>query len=445
MESNLTVRGVSAADKSAASGKNKSVAFSLSNLPAEVERELRFLDTDGSGDIDVSEIRHAATVFTESKQTVSRYRKLAIFGLVAFVLLSVTQFAVMYGAVLVARQSLVSDSGVLTMREPNSTSVVQTASSEFYVGEDGLMRARSADVVTKAGAATKVNSSNSVLGVGVATVSAAISSDLGDDAFFQLKFIAVESFTGATMHLSVLGFVRHASTTPGFRGAMEIVTHVGRIVLTGTAISYVDDMQAALFAAHGFIQSTAAGATTTTSRRQLQIRTLYGLFNAIVDARDLVPAAFESNTVALPPTLPDNFIMFARRRSPCIPHSVLDNKTAVVTPKYTGNGSLPTGPGVDVCTALSIPESELVMTPDGTRFVSMTVTIYRFGSSYLRTEYTHPLLPNQSFVEVLDTSDPENPAQFEFQVEGAARGISIVDAEVASPILNKTLSGPVPM
>ena len=41
MESNLTVRGVSPADKWAASGKNKSVAFSLSNLPAEVERELR--------------------------------------------------------------------------------------------------------------------------------------------------------------------------------------------------------------------------------------------------------------------------------------------------------------------------------------------------------------------------------------------------------------------
>jgi hypothetical protein len=321
----------------------------------------------------------------------------------------------------------------MTMTSPNTSSVVQTASSEFYVGADGLMRARSADVITRAGEATAANASNSVLATGAATVTAPISSDLPDAAFFSLQTVKVESPTGAVMHLSVLGFVRHAPTTPGFAGAMEIVTHVGRVVLHGARISYTDDMQAALFAAHGFVAAGNASrsATTATGRaRELQIRALFGVFNAVIDAKNLRPSAIDADTAArvLPPTLPDAFVMFARRRSPCVPNParVGEGAAPVVTPDYAGAGPLPAGPGVDVCAALRIPDSELIVVPLGAgeaplRFVAMTVTIYRIGADLLRTEYTHPLLPNQTFVEVLDTTDPENPVQYEYQVAGKVR------------------------
>jgi hypothetical protein len=320
----------------------------------------------------------------------------------------------------------------MTMTAPNTSSVVQTASSEFYVGADGLMRARSADVITKAGEATTANASNSVLAVGTATVTAPISSELPDDAFFSLQTVKVESPTGAVMHLNVLGFVRHAPTTPGFPGAMEIVTHVGRVVLHGARISYTDDMQAALFAAHGFVAAAgnaSRSATTVTGRaRELQIRALFGIFNAVIDAKHLRPGAIDAATAArvLPPTLPEAFVMFARRRSPCVPNPAREGAAALATPDYAGAGPLPAGPGVDVCAALRIPDSELIVVPLGAgeaplRFVAMTVTIYRIGADLLRTEYTHPLLPNQTFVEVLDTTDPENPVQFEYQVAGKVR------------------------
>jgi CBS domain-containing protein len=56
------------------------------------------------------------------------------------------------------------------------------------------------------------------------------------------------------------------------------------------------------------------------------------------------------------------------------------------SPAFVAGGPLPAGPGVDTCAALAIPAAELLAAPDGARFVTMTVTIYRLGAALLRTE-----------------------------------------------------------
>jgi hypothetical protein len=83
---------------------NKRVAFSLSALPAVVAAELGFLDTDGSGEVDIAEIRHAATVFHESKRSMARMRRWALVGAFAFLAISLSQFGVMWAAITMARQ-----------------------------------------------------------------------------------------------------------------------------------------------------------------------------------------------------------------------------------------------------------------------------------------------------------------------------------------------------
>ena len=55
------------------------------------------------------------------------------------------------------------------------------------------------------------------------------------------------------MHLFVLGFVRNVPSSEGRLGSVEFLTHVGRITLDGTELSYVDETQTALFKEKGVI------------------------------------------------------------------------------------------------------------------------------------------------------------------------------------------------
>ncbi len=334
------------------------------------------------------------------------------------------------------------------MTARGSSAVIQTASTEFVVGADGVMQARAAGQVSTIGVAPPANGSATTLSVALAEKAAALSSDLSDDAFYHLTSIRLTSDTGATMRLMVLGFVREAATAPCERGAMQIITHIGRVIVRGSALHYVDDVQAALFAAHGFTSADAAAppARGGTARR-LQVRELFGLFNAIVANARLVPlggVCTPAERARLPPTLPSHFVMFARRRAPCVPIPANDSTPVSAQPAYSGTGPLPAGPGVDVCAALRIPASQLLVTPSGERFVVMTVTTYRAGDARLRTEYTHPLAPNQTLVEVLDASDADAPIQFQYQAQGATRGIGMMSPADAKRLLNLTVSAPIP-
>jgi hypothetical protein len=179
----------------------------------------------------------------------------------------------------------------------------QTANSDFYVDADGSLRARAPDT-SPATLSADGSTYSPVLQVVAATQMVQLSSDVSDDALAELKTIGITSPTGATVHLTVFGFVRMPPVN-GVLGAVTIITHIGRIVIDGTSLTYFDDLQAALFEAAGFMSSP--------SRRLLQVRALFGIFNAVaaVSAQNNINGTTIEGQV--PPQLPDSFIMIAKR------------------------------------------------------------------------------------------------------------------------------------
>ena len=271
-----------------------------------------------------------------------------------------------------------------------------------------------------------------VVQTAAAMVNMPLSSSLSDDAFMELKRIGLVSPTGATMHLTVLGFVRLPGSFGSGTDQVIFVTHIGRIVLQGTDLSYFDDTTAALFEAAGF---SVNGVT----RRLLQVRALFGIFNAVASVTadgTTAPAGVP------PPSLPDNFKMFARRLTPCVPYTQPNGApTPVFAGVYDPSTPLPRAQGYDLCSLLNINDTSLLHTynDDGSvdqRFVAMSYTMYRLGSSLLRVEYEHPLVPGQLLVEVLDATDAAAPVQFEYQVSTADKGLGLLpSSSSAQPVL----------
>jgi hypothetical protein len=168
------------------------------------------------------------------------------------------------------------------------------------------------------------------------------------------------------------------------------------------------------------------------------VAALFGIFNAVADlAKWYDPVKYENQP---PPKLPENFIMYTRRYAPCVANPVPSGDIVPYDGVYSG-GSLPLGPGIDYCALLNVSDS-LVSTTyfnNGTvldRFIETEYTIYRVGSEYMRVEYVHPLYPNFTYVEVLDTSDSNYPISFHYQVDSRTKGMSIVttDVDVEVPV-----------
>lgn len=339
---------------------------------------------DGDGTINLSELQSGADAGTRAVSKHHFYKKLFIILFGIWLAQLASTFGVVFGVVNYAKESTVSRTSA-QMLTRDETQVVQTAA---------------------------------------ALMSVPLSSTLSDDAFMELKTIGLMSPTGATMHLTVLGFVR----MPGFSGEVVVVTHIGRIVLSGAELSYHDDTQAALFQAAGF---TTHGAT----RRLLQVRALFGIFNAVNAVRSIGTTA---PSAVAPPTLPDAFVMFARRLTPCVPVTPVNGIVPSWTGNYTGGDLLPArAAGVDLCDLLHIDPAQLVTTYDAAgdideRFVPMAYTMFRLGDTLLRVEYEHPLVPGQMLVEVLDNRDADAPLQFKYQVSSADRGIGLLPESAGS-------------
>ena len=319
-------------------------------------------------------------------------------------------------AVVAASQQTTVTGDVPVMLVKGTDVPVQTASHEFMVAADGSLQMR--------------NSSGgpSVIQTSVATQQMPLSSALPDEAFFELKTVGLVSPTGVSMHLTVLGFMREPSLTG--LDTVTLITHIGRVILVGTELSYVDDTQAALFSQAGFMLSASG-------RRLLQVRQLFGIFNAI-------SSLSKNTTYSVPaPSLPDQFVMFARRRSPCIPWPLNGTNTTAAPVTWVG-GALPVAQGLDLCTLLNISSDSLINVYDPTsgnvvsRYVSMTYTMYRLGSTLLRVEYTHPFVPGTMLVEVIDNSVASAPLQFSYQVSDVDRGLGLVSASVMADHINAT-------
>jgi hypothetical protein len=416
------------------------------------------------------------------KEREKRNRLFLFAALVLFLAVTASQFGVMVAAVRLFKDTMLKGR-VMTTADGDA---VQVASTDFYVGPGGQLISRAT------GAVATVNGTRSarrmaaaavaapVVATSAARVQGALDSQLADAAWTELTTIGLVSPAGATMHLNVLGFIRHAPTAAGILGSVELITHIGRVTVTGKALTFDDDLPAALFHANGFtsVPAFAAGAS---GRRRLLALELFGLFNAVLAASALEPLEAAGGAVQ-PPTLPDNFMMVMRRRVPCVPikagmnwsappdiHAAVPvfnttpvnaswqldfnetqqivNYTTSSTP-YSGLGALPAGPGVDLCAHLAIPAAYLLNTTDENglveSFVTMGVTVYRRGSTNIRTEYQHPLAPNVTLVEIVDNSDPDFPLQYRYQSYGASKGVDYIAPDTALQLFNFSTTGDIP-
>ena len=429
------------------------VQLVLKELPDHVAAALAGFDLDGDGTVNLSELHLGADAGLKAVSKHNFYRKLFVilFGLWLAQLGST--FGVVFGGAcrdtrrclrrLMHAQSCVPALARLTHAPsfaPRSRELLCVLAADCLRAParcpraDAAHRARAAkeSVVSKSTAQMMTKDQLQVVQTAAAMVNMPLSSSLSDDAFMELKRIGLVSPTGATMHLTVLGFVRLPGSFGSGTDQVIFVTHIGRIVLQGTDLSYFDDTTAALFEAAGF---SVNGVT----RRLLQVRALFGIFNAVASVTadgTTAPAGVP------PPSLPDNFKMFARRLTPCVPYT---QPNGAPTPLFNGiydpSTPLPRAQGYDLCSLLNINDTSLLHTynDDGSvdqRFVAMSYTMYRLGSTLLRVEYEHPLVPGQILVEVLDATDAAAPVQFEYQVSSADKGIGLLPASAsAQPVL----------
>ncbi|KAJ1384018.1 hypothetical protein B484DRAFT_19368, partial [Ochromonadaceae sp. CCMP2298] len=184
-------------------------------------------------------------------------------------------------------------------------------------------------------------------------------------------------------------------------------------------VSYFDDSQAEIFLAAGFIVTNADGSQSpgrrlSGARRLSGVRSLFAIFNAVAALSEWYEGSAAYSNNIKPPRLPDNFVMYASRLSPCVP---FPHVNGTIVPYHDFTGALPNLRGVDYCDILNVTNEFLTYAHDDelnttVRYIEMLHTIYRVGEQYLRVEYRHPLVPNYTYVEVLDNSIAEDPVQF---------------------------------
>lgn len=414
---------------------NEKRVFTLASLPNEVANELKCLDLDGSGEVNIAELRAAAGLFEKEKTREKIYKRIAIASAVVMMFFILVFFGIVIAAIQVAKESVFKGS-VMTVK--GTDNVVQTASSDFYVAADGSLKSR------RAGAAP--------LSIGTGSTRALLTSEYPDEAFTELVAIEILSNKGKLAHLNVLGFMREADSSVKCPGCslpdITLWTHVGRVTLRGDALYYHDDVQFAggyrFFADNGFLDGDSAFGDRfpkgrqlqhSNGARRLQIRALYALFNAVVELSKL-GAIYINGTAFDPPYLPENFRMVAVRRTPCVPLPWNGTGSPPESPPFNVSVGLLQYRGYDVCKALGVPENDLIngTGPKGDQvfYLPMTITTIRFGKQYLRVEYEHPMYPNSAYIQVLDVTNIESPVQFEYQVDGPGRGYATVNGKIAN-------------
>ena len=267
----------------------------LSRLPEDVRKVLAEFDTDGSGTIGTEELAMAGKMYKDSLQTAKRTRIAMAVASVVFTIVLILQFGVMFAAIQLAKDSVVGSNSIMTTK---SGSTVQLQSSDFAVAADGSMTLRTpaaAKVVAAGAAPTPVaaparRSLASALGSGgfhhrwlamaanesagayelppapqalttaEAVLWAPLSSDLSVDSLQGLKWINIQSPTGALLFLQVQGLVIMPAAASGRNGPATFITNFGHVTLIGPDIYYNDDGQVPIFASTGFVANRSAAA-----------------------------------------------------------------------------------------------------------------------------------------------------------------------------------------
>ncbi len=122
--------------------------------------------------------------------------------------------------------------------------IIQTANSDFFVGDDGSAYVRhvtSQNYENMEGTSGGEDPQYNVMKTSAAQANITFSSYIPDEVLMELKTISIRSAAGAHLGLQVQGVLRMPAQGYETIGAVTIITHIGRIVIDGTAVSFYDD------------------------------------------------------------------------------------------------------------------------------------------------------------------------------------------------------------
>lgn len=122
--------------------------------------------------------------------------------------------------------------------------IVQTANSDFFVGADGSAYVRevtSQGYETIEGSSSGEDAQYNVMKTSAAQANITFSSYIPDEVLMEMKTISIRSAAGAHLSLQVHGVLRMPAEGYATIGAVTLLTHIGRIVIDGTAVSFYDD------------------------------------------------------------------------------------------------------------------------------------------------------------------------------------------------------------
>lgn len=267
--------------------KSSGGVIALSTLPSIVAAELQFLDEDGDGTIDVSEIRALVALNKKNRSEKRIFRSIFIGGIVFWLI----TLGIIGGCVyLVAERTKETRVTGRVLTAANDSSVaIQCANTDLIV-KNGVMHPR----VDPAAPAVYQNTSRLVsttieeaLGVRKEYKQVSISSTLPDKYFKELEWLEIVTSTGLKLSLKVLGLARFLTKEAKCGTLLKIVTAAGVLILDDADIYYDTDLYK-IFDEAGFhvrhMEPTTASSTAT--------RKLYGRRLQTVDGSTITASGF---------------------------------------------------------------------------------------------------------------------------------------------------------
>ena len=235
-----------------------------------------------------------------------------ILGLSIFVVFLIGINAAMtFAMVEAAKESKVSSSDIMLSQETGRP--VQVANNEFTAANGRLTVRAGVNVAnTSVGGSRKILSKANGKDT-LVTVSA-------EFAKYELKikscmpnsyFSAMTQFVmkqGAVyMELDVLGFVRQPRGNSYFGTVVVLLTHIGRVIIDGDRLSYIDDI--------GHYFADAGFTIDTHNRRLLNLLEMIAVINSIPSE---AYECYDSGKDGPKPAFPDDFAVYTKGYSNCL-------------------------------------------------------------------------------------------------------------------------------
>ena len=205
--------------------EDQEAVLKLASLPAALAKELRFMDSDGSGSIDVYELRKLAKLYKTDALSLRRAIAIAAGFAVLLIITLFSMFGLTVWAVALQKDMRVSSGNTLTALDG---SVLRTASDSFSISAAGEL------IQLPASSSESASGDTSLVSLAIATSTAPLTLAMSDEQLFALKSLAL-SAAGKKLSLDVVGAFRDSD------GSFTIATHLGSLRVNGDGIFFMED------------------------------------------------------------------------------------------------------------------------------------------------------------------------------------------------------------